>query len=99
MVLVFRLVIFYVLKVLVSFNFGRWGWIWCFGDEFYFCLDYIVQNYYLKNFGGLIFEYFYGFKRVNRFNIEKDEGEFLSYQKYLFVMMFVGVLYVKLKFD
>lgn len=96
---VFRPAISYALKVLASSNPGRWGWIWRFGDELHLCLDYIVQNYYLKNFGGSISEHFYGLKRVNRLNTEKDEGELSSYQKYLSVMMLVGVPYAKLKLD
>lgn len=96
---VFRPAISYALKVLASSNPGRWGWIWRFGDELHLCLDYIVQNYYLKNFGGSISEHFYGLKRVNRLNTEKDEEELSSYQKYLSVMMLVGVPYAKLKLD
>lgn len=99
MVLVLRLVVIYVLKVLVSFNFDRWGWIWCFGDEFYLCLEYIFQSYYLRNFEGLIFEYFYGFKRVSRIFNNNFDDKLLSLQRYLFLLMLVVFLYVKFKFD
>ena len=96
---VFRPAVSYALKVLASSDPGRWGWIWRFGDELHLCLDYIVQNYYLNNFGGSISEHFYGLKRVNRFKSERDEGELSSYRKYLSLIMLVGVPYAKLKLD
>ncbi|KAL9957572.1 hypothetical protein ACROYT_G034491 [Oculina patagonica] len=90
---VLRPAVSYALKVLATSNPDRWGWIWRFGDELHLCLDYIVQNYYLKNFGGSISEHFYGLKRVNR------KGEFPSFQKYLSLIMLVGIPYAKLKLD
>lgn len=93
---VLRPAVSYALKVLASSNPDRWGWIWRFGDELHLCLNYIVQNHYVKNFGGSISENFYGLKRVNT---EGGEGELSRLQKYLSLMMLVGVPYAKLKLD
>ena len=96
---VLRPAVSYALRVLASSSPDRWGWIWRVGDELHLCLDYIVQNHYLKNFGGSISEHFYGLKRVNRVNAEKGKTELSSFQKYLSLIMLVGVPYAKLKLD
>ena len=96
---VLRPAVSYALKVLASSNPDRWGWIWRFGDECHLCLDYVVQNHYLKNFGGSISEHFYGLKRVDRGDAGKGEAGLSSFQKYLSLIMLVGVPYAKLKLD
>ena len=96
---VLRPAVNYALKVLASSNPNRWGWIWRFGDELHLCLDYVVQNHYLKNFGGSISEHFYGLKRVSRPASIEGDGKLSSLQKYLSLMMLVGVPYAKLKLD
>ncbi|XP_068751158.1 peroxisome assembly protein 12-like [Montipora capricornis] len=89
----------YALKVLATSNPDKWGWVWRIGDEIYLCLDYFVQNHYLKNSGGSISENFYGLKRVNTGITGKKEEGISSIQRYLSVIMLVGVPYAKLKLD
>lgn len=96
---VLRPAVSYALKVLATSNPDRWGWIWRFGDELYVCLDYIVQNHYLKNFGGSISEHFYGLKRVSSVATGKNVEGMSSFQKHLSLIMLVAVPYAKLKLD
>ena len=96
---VIRPAVSYALKVLASSNPDKWGWIWRLGDEFFVILDYIVQNHYLKNFGGSISEHFYGLKRVTGADSGKGKGRLSNYHRYLSLIMLVAVPYAKLKLD
>ena len=96
---VLRPAVSYALKVLASSNPDKWGWIWRLGDELYLCLDYIVQNHYLKHFGGSISEHFYGLKRVSSIGTGQNEEGLSSSRKYLSLIMLVAVPYAKLKLD
>ena len=89
----------YALKVLATSNPDRWSWLWRFGDELHVFLDYIVQNYYLKNFNGSISENFYSLKRVRINGVEIKEGSLSTSERYLSLLMLVGVPYGKLKLD
>lgn len=96
---VLRPAVSYAFKVLASSNPDRWGWIWRLGDELYLSFDYIVQNHFLKNFGGSISEHFYGLKRVSSVGNGKNAEGLSSFQKYLSLVMLVVVPYTKLKLD
>ena len=89
----------YALNVLATSNPDKWGWVWRVGDEIYLCLDYLVQNHYLKNYGGSISENFYGLKRVNRVMIGNKDGGLSRFQRHLSLIMLVTVPYAKLKLD
>ena len=96
---VLRPAVSYALKVLASSNPDRWGWVWRLGDEIYLCLDYILQNQYLKHFGGSFSEHFYGLKRVSSVRNGNSGEGISSFQKYLSLIVLVAVPYAKLKFD
>ena len=99
MATVLRPAVSYGLKVLATSNPDRWGWLWRVGDELYLILNYVVQNHYLKNFGGSISEHFYGLKRA--INVENGEirGGISNHHRYLSLIMLVAVPYAKLKLD
>ena len=99
MATVLRPAVSYGLKVLATSNPDRWGWLWRVGDELYLILNYVVQNRYLKNFGGSISEHFYGLKRAINVENGDSSGGISNYHRYLSLIMLVAVPYAKLKLD
>lgn len=68
---VLRPAIVYALKVLASSSPDRWGWTWRYADEVYVLIDFLVQNHYMKKYGGSFSEHFYGLKRLASATVPK----------------------------
>ncbi|CAH1800372.1 unnamed protein product [Owenia fusiformis] len=51
-------------RILAESNPGRFGWLYAYNDELYSILDIVLQNHYLRKYGGSFAENFYGMKRI-----------------------------------
>ena len=100
---VLRPALVYGLKVVASSRPDSWGWLWRYSDELYTVIDLMVQNHYLKKFGGSFAENFYGMKRYfspKTVEVKQPHAGILDYGDRISSLLTLVILpYCKLKFD
>lgn len=108
---VLRPAVTYALKVIASYRPENLGWLWRYGDEIYVILDYALQNYYLKRYGGTFSEHFYGLKRCSNSKLSSQAvnyglphvrhtpSKLSDKQRFMSLLTTVVIPYLKLKVD
>ncbi|EDO43777.1 predicted protein [Nematostella vectensis] len=107
---VLRPAVNYALKIIASSRPDRLGWLWRYGEELYTALDLMVQNYFLRKYGGSFSEHFYGLKRAPceashpwtlpvRTTSITARTILSDKQRYLSLLALVVVPYLRLKMD
>lgn len=98
---VLRPALVYCFKVLASSRPDNFGWLWRYSDELYTLIDLLIQNHYLRKFGGTFSENFYGLKRcvANKNVVDEQTGSMSQKERFRSLLSVSVVPYCKLKLD
>lgn len=71
---------FVIFQYLANVNPQRYGWLYQYFDEFYLCLNTVIQRHYLRSYGGSLAEVFYSLTRIRSKTDEfNDRDRFISF--------------------
>ncbi|KAM3727663.1 Peroxisome assembly protein [Dirofilaria immitis] len=86
----------HIVKYLYESNPSRYGLIWKWFDEVYAATDLVLENFYLKRYGGSLVENFYGVKRIINGTCESVSTGFPKLRS---LFMLVGWPYIAKKLE
>ncbi|XP_064613368.1 peroxisome assembly protein 12-A-like [Liolophura sinensis] len=90
----------HAVRVLGETKPAQFGWLYRYYEEAYTVLDLVLQNYFLKNYGGSFSENFYGLKRVSMSrDTSSSDPHLSSSQHWRSLLTLVFLPYLKQKMD